>query len=217
VELFEGGQNVQVTASNLKTFCDMVLDYRLNLEAKEAIDALCDGFHEIVPVGAVAMVKWFELEQMVCGQPDFNVDALLSTARFEGLSAEDPRVTYLRDTLTGFTRHERALFLRFISGRERLPANLRLKIMSSASNSAGDTACDDEHLPHASTCFYWLSLPKYSSKDVLREKLLFAISQCVDIDADFRVRDQDDEVQPNVVMGAEGDDEEDFEDYRHLL
>ena len=36
---------------------------------------------------------------------------------------------------------------------------------------------DDEKLPSASTCFNILKLPTYSSTKVMKEKLLFAISE----------------------------------------
>jgi hypothetical protein len=45
----------------------------------------------------------------------------------------------------------------------------------------------DTYLPEARTCFFTLSMPIYSSKKVLREKLLYAISTCKSIDIDFLV------------------------------
>lgn len=35
----------------------------------------------------------------------------------------------------------------------------------------------DEYLPSVMTCFNFLKLPDYSSKEVLREKLLLAINE----------------------------------------
>tara|TARA_B110000305_G_scaffold228597_1_gene278568 strand:+ start:222 stop:680 length:459 start_codon:yes stop_codon:yes gene_type:complete len=43
----------------------------------------------------------------------------------------------------------------------------------------------DEYLPHASTCFFSLALPRYSSKVVMRKKLLHAIALCPNMDSDF--------------------------------
>lgn len=47
----------------------------------------------------------------------------------------------------------------------------------------------DGFLPEAQTCFFSLSLPNYSTAEVLKEKLLQAITTCKAIDTDFIVRD----------------------------
>ncbi len=46
----------------------------------------------------------------------------------------------------------------------------------------------DAYLPVAQTCFFSLSLPKYTRKEVLKEKLLYAIRNADLMDADFLVR-----------------------------
>lgn len=39
----------------------------------------------------------------------------------------------------------------------------------------------DEVLPLSHTCFFQLELPRYSSKEVLHRKLLYAITECREI------------------------------------
>jgi hypothetical protein len=41
-------------------------------------------------------------------------------------------------------------------------------------------------LPEAHTCGFQLDLPEYSSERVLRTKLLYAITNCQDIDLEWR-------------------------------
>ena len=45
----------------------------------------------------------------------------------------------------------------------------------------------DQFLPHAQTCFFSLSLPCYTSKEILRNKLLYAINNSPNMDADVRM------------------------------
>ena len=40
----------------------------------------------------------------------------------------------------------------------------------------------DTRLPVAHTCFFQIDLPRYSSKAVLKEKLLYALHNCKDMD-----------------------------------
>lgn len=45
----------------------------------------------------------------------------------------------------------------------------------------------DLHLPKAQTCFFSMSLPPYSSKEIMREKILYAIKNSPNMDADVRL------------------------------
>jgi len=42
----------------------------------------------------------------------------------------------------------------------------------------------DDFLPVAHTCFFTLDLPEYSCFEILKEKLSYAINNCIAIDAD---------------------------------
>jgi E3 ubiquitin-protein ligase HERC2 len=119
--------------------------------------------------------------------------------------------------LEEFSPQERSLFLKFVWGRTRLPpvaTQLTEKFCIQSfvkKDSHGQVKDDnqDQYLPEArkfmnnnilieficiiiiDTCFFALDLPRYSSKHILREKLLYAIYNCRAIDTDFRVRDED--------------------------
>ncbi len=43
----------------------------------------------------------------------------------------------------------------------------------------------DQFLPESYTCFFLLKLPRYSSRDVLQQKLKYAIHFCKSIDTDM--------------------------------
>ena len=46
----------------------------------------------------------------------------------------------------------------------------------------------DKVLPEAATCVFKLSLPQYTSADILRRQLLFAVRHCQDYDQDGGAR-----------------------------
>lgn len=49
----------------------------------------------------------------------------------------------------------------------------------------------DNRLPTAATCSFRLLMPRYSTKDIMRERLLYAINNCTAIDLDaFVVHEQ---------------------------
>lgn len=49
----------------------------------------------------------------------------------------------------------------------------------------------DQYLPKAHTCFFSLNLPNYSTKELVASKLRYAITQCTEMDADFRLTETD--------------------------
>lgn len=50
----------------------------------------------------------------------------------------------------------------------------------------------DQSLPKADTCFFNIELPNYSTKEIMRQKLLLAINMdCVSINADENMNPDD--------------------------
>ena len=85
--------------------------------------------------------------------------------------------------LNEFTEIERTAFLRFVWGRTRLPLNVglfpqRFKLQSF------NLGPPDNYYPVAHTCFFSLELPSYSSLEVMKDKLRYAIFNCWAIDTD---------------------------------
>ena len=60
----------------------------------------------------------------------------------------------------------------------------------------------DQCLPFAHTCYFTLDLPRYSCKEVLKNKLLFAIENCPEIDGD-----QTNVGRRSIALGFELDDD----------
>eukprot|EP00959_Pyramimonas_sp_CCMP1952_P204645 4279270-Pyramimonas_sp.AAC.2 len=52
-----------------------------------------------------------------------------------------------------------------------------------------DATRSDVHCPTSHTCARTIELPAYSSEEVLRERLIYAIHNCREIDTDFATRD----------------------------
>ena len=91
-----------------------------------------------------------------------------------------------REILTAFGDEEKQRFLRFSWGRTRLPLveqGWTHRFVVSTSHVAKEFS-PDKFLPEASTCFFQLNLPEYSSKLIMKERLLFAITYCSSIDMD---------------------------------
>eukprot|EP01009_Symbiontida_sp_KSa7_P007866 NODE_4963_length_328_cov_203.774194_g4352_i0.p1 GENE.NODE_4963_length_328_cov_203.774194_g4352_i0~~NODE_4963_length_328_cov_203.774194_g4352_i0.p1 ORF type:complete len:71 (+),score=10.24 NODE_4963_length_328_cov_203.774194_g4352_i0:31-243(+) len=60
-----------------------------------------------------------------------------------------------------------------MGGRSRLPATLILRPLTG-----------EDRMPEAHTCFFQLDVPRYSSLDVMTDKVIFAVMSCTEIDTD---------------------------------
>lgn len=186
VELVEGGAKKPVTFANRKQFVDLVIQTRLR-ESDAQTRAMRKGFNDVVPLGMLSLFSWREVERLVCGSQNVDIDALKRHTTYNGgLSATSPVVRMLFNALQSFTNEERQLFLRFVWGRNRLPSHdtdwQQHFVINTLRSSSGNA---DAMLPVAHTCFFTLDLPGYSSYDTLRSKLLYAIVHCQAIDTDY--------------------------------
>ncbi|CDJ49815.1 hypothetical protein EBH_0028800 [Eimeria brunetti] len=78
-----------------------------------------------------------------------------------------------------FDTAHKAAFLQFVTGTSRVPIGgfKNLIGMRGPQKFSIQKAYGEDRLPSAHTCFNQLDLPAYSSKAVLREKLLLAITE----------------------------------------
>lgn len=177
VELIPGGSNISVRYEDRLEFIRMVQKARLE-ESKEQIEALQAGLLKVVPQAVLDLLTWQELEKKVCGDPEISVEALKKLTRFEDLEPTDIRVQYFWEALNNFTNEDRSRFLRFVTGRSRLPAPIYIYPDKSGSDST-------DSLPESSTCSSTLYLPNYPSAKICEEKLRYAAYNCVAIDTDM--------------------------------
>lgn len=159
------------------------------------LNSFVEGLSNVIPVEILTILTGEELRDIICGNPDIDVDLLKRVVEYEGFEATDSVVEYFWETLREFTNGERKKFLQFVWARNRLPmkesdfeAPFKIQRDSSEQNK-------DKALPSASTCFFSLSLPQYSNKEILKEKLLFAINNVATMETDF---------QTNAVEISEG-------------
>ena len=80
------------------------------------------------------------------------------------------------------------MFLRFVWGRTRLPRTIADFRGRDFVLQVLEKTPPDHFLPESYTCFFLLKLPRYSCKNVLMEKLKYAIHFCKSIDTDEYAR-----------------------------
>ncbi|KAF1794506.1 Concanavalin A-like lectin/glucanase domain [Phytophthora cactorum] len=186
IELKPGGAHLPVTFSSRCEYADLVEQARLH-ESDDQAQAIFRGLAKVVPAKLLACFSGAELELMVCGLPEVDVNLLEKCTEYSSCSPTDDHIIWFWRALRDFSHEERSAFLRFVWGRSRLPASAdefpqRFKLQSFNMQRAGRSV--DAYMPVAHTCFFSIEIPAYSSESVLREKLLYAIYNCQEIDGD---------------------------------
>jgi len=189
VELKSGGSKIRVRFEDRFDYISKVLEVRVN-ENKLQIEAIRRGLTQLVPLPYLNITSAADLEIWVCGKSKVDVSLLKRHTRYSGgLNDEYPTIKYLWEVLQELSDTEKLRFVKFCWGQERLPANdeefERTQTRFMIKPSTLPESAQDRALPKADTCFFNLELPRYSTKQILKDKLLLAINtDCDSINAD---------------------------------
>lgn len=117
------------------------------------------------------------------GLNEISIERLKEISAYRNCSAEHEVVRRFWQALESFSNEEKIGYLKFVWGRTRLP----LKEEEHVENHMIELAehASTSRLPIGRTCFFKLELPPYESVHQLRTKLLYSITHCRSIDADY--------------------------------
>jgi len=170
-----------VTDENKVDYVKLVSKHRMTTAIKSQIESFMDGFYELVPPELVSVFSPTELELLICGLPEVDIEELRVNTEYQQFTAGDPYIAWFWDILRSFSSEEKALFLQFVTGTSKVPLDgfAALQGMRGTQKFTIHKAYGgaDGKLPAAHTCFNQLDLPVYASAEELREKLTFAIKE----------------------------------------
>ena len=173
-------QKVALTFSTRHEYVAAAFDQMMN-RWKESIAIISKGCNLFLNDNAYRLFSPKDFETLVCGSPHMDLNVLRECSVFSGYQRDSKQVIWLWQILEEMNDEQREQFLRFVWGRPRLPesaaqVNDTFKIQRAPGG--------DSPLPRASTCFFQLYLPAYSTKEVMSSKLHYAIRFCGLIDTD---------------------------------
>ncbi|KAF4797115.1 E3 ubiquitin-protein ligase HECTD3 [Turdus rufiventris] len=181
VELIPNGSNTAVRYEDRKEFIRLVQKARLE-ESKEQIAAMRAGLLLVVPQPVLDLLTWQQMEKRICGDPEITVAELQKFMMFEDFNPDDTRVQYFLEALNNFTSEDLSRFLKFVTGRSRLPVQIHVYPEKSNLDAL-------DLMPQSCTCSCTFLLPNYSSAKVCEEMLRYAVYNCTSIDTDKNLWD----------------------------
>ena len=181
IDLIENGRNIDVTEENKFDYVQKLCSSKLYETIKPQVEALLKGFYEIIPQKLISIFNYRELELVISGLPTIDIKDWKNNTEYENYNEESPIIKYFWEIIESFDNDERAEFLQFVTGCSKVP----LEGFSALQGIGGINKFkiskvfekNFDRLPTAHTCTNQLDLPEYPNKEILYERLTFAIKE----------------------------------------
>ncbi|KAK2997133.1 hypothetical protein RJ639_026658, partial [Escallonia herrerae] len=179
-ELKPGGRNTRVTEETKHEYVDLVAEHILTNAIRPQITSFLEGFNELIPRELISIFNDKELELLISGLPEIDLDDLKANTEYTGYTAASNAVQWFWEVVKAFNKEDMARLLQFVTGTSKVPLEgfKALQGISGPQRFQIHKAYGaPERLPSAHTCFNQLDLPEYTSKEQLQERLLLAIHE----------------------------------------
>ena len=186
IELVENGQNKKVTYDNLSEFINLYKKFLLS-EYDSQISFIRSGLFDNLTKNSKknfsSLISSQDLEDFITGIPKLDIQLLREKTSNESYEPNSKVILNFWKALESFTEEEKSLYLKFVSGRTRLPDARSINFVHKIQKL--NKRNPDDYMPTSTTCYFTLNLPEYSTYEILRDKLRYVIHNCNSIDADF--------------------------------
>ena len=183
IELIPNGAEIEITEENCEEYVKAIEDVTCGMSMFKLCGNFVRGFDTVLPWNSMSIFTPDEFVTLLSGSGNKITEKELIEHVDVGTGYEknSPQIINLFQTITELNNEELSLFVKFITGTNRLPvggiASLQPKL-TIAMRATPEGKSPDDTLPTVMTCFNYFKLPKYSSKKILAAKLRVAINEC---------------------------------------
>ncbi|PNS14550.1 hypothetical protein CAC42_2607 [Sphaceloma murrayae] len=179
IDLKPGGRDVEVTNDNKKEWVELVTEWRIQKRVDEQFTAFITGFHELIPADLVNVFDERELELLIGGISDIDVDDWIKNTDYRGYEEKDPVIQNFWKLIRSWDSEQKSRLLQFATGTSRIPVNGFKDLQGSDGprRFTIEKTQDEAALPKSHTCFNRLDLPPYKTYEALKEKLTWAVEE----------------------------------------
>ncbi|KAJ3033576.1 hypothetical protein HDV00_006062 [Rhizophlyctis rosea] len=181
IDLKPGGKDIVVDDENKKEYVELITEWRIHIRVKEQFEAFQNGFHELVPPDLITVFDERELELLIGGIADIDVDDWKKHTDYRGYTENDEVVQWFWKALRTWDGEKKARLLQFVTGTSRIPVNGFKDLQGSDGprRFTIEKSGEEGMLPKSHTCFNRLDLPPYKSSAALEGKLTIAIEETI--------------------------------------
>ncbi|XP_074886416.1 putative E3 ubiquitin-protein ligase HERC3 isoform X1 [Buteo buteo] len=172
VELKKNGANIPVTKGNRKEFVDLYVNYVFNESVRKPFQDFMQGFLRGCPARKWNMFLPAELQIVLQGHTKVDWHLLEKNVTYRQYKKLDRTIRNFWTVFHELPEDKKKKFLAFLSGSDQIPGYGLEHFKFSIADPEAENP--DELYPFANTCSHILFLPRYSSKKILKKKLLYA-------------------------------------------
>ncbi|KAJ3115576.1 hypothetical protein HDU96_000400 [Phlyctochytrium bullatum] len=179
VDLKPDGRNIEVNDTNKAEYVQLITDWRIVNRVEEQFRAFQQGFNEIIPQELISVFDERELELLIGGLAEMDVDDWKKHTDYRGYTENDEVVQWFWKYVRSLEAEKKANLLQFVTGTSRIPVNGFKDLQGSDGprRFTIEKTGELEQLPKSHTCFNRLDLPPYKSYEKLVEKLTLAVEE----------------------------------------
>jgi len=177
VDLITNGRNIEVNANNVYDYVRKYALYRMVNSQQRALQCLRQGIYDVLLPTSLDSFTPEDFRLLLNGIREISVQQLMTWTSFSEESGEGCEhlnciKKWFWSIVEKMTNQERQDLVYFWTGSPALPAS---EEGFNPMPSVTIRSLTDQHLPTANTCISKLYLPIYSSKSVMKTKILTAI------------------------------------------
>jgi len=179
IELKPGGKNIAVSNENKEEYVRLITENKMTTAIKAQINSFIEGFYDLIDPELISMFTPSELELLISGLPDIDIDDLRRNTEYRNYTADSTTIQWFWQIMNEFGQEERALLLQFATGTSKVPLEgfKSLQGMSGPQKFQIHKSYEKGKLPTAHTCFNQIDLPEYDTITDLQKSLLLAIRE----------------------------------------
>lgn len=123
IDLIPDGRNIDVTYETRELYVEKKAYYTLYKTVQRQLDSFLEGFYEIIPFKVISLFSYKELELVISGLPDFNLEDLKKSTTYYGYTEESPQIVWFWEFMATLDRTEKCNFLQFLTGSSKVPVD----------------------------------------------------------------------------------------------
>ena len=122
-DLIPGGRDIDVTNENKKEYVDLMVKWRIEKRISEQFQAFKEGFHELIPQDLINVFDERELELLIGGIAEIDVDDWKKHTDYRGYTESDEVIQFFWQTVRSWDGEQKSRLLQFTTGTSRIPVN----------------------------------------------------------------------------------------------
>lgn len=122
-DLIPNGRNIEVTNENKKEYVDLMVRWRIEKRIAAQFEAFKEGFHELIPQDLINVFDERELELLIGGIAEIDVDDWKKHTDYRGYTEKDEVIQFFWQTIRSWDGEQKSRLLQFATGTSRIPVN----------------------------------------------------------------------------------------------